>query len=59
MAPFARLVDDRAGAAFLASFDVATEAGRRDAARVRSCRAASIWLDTLPTSPLLTLSSAH
>jgi hypothetical protein len=39
---FSRLVDDRA--AFLARFNVATEAGRRDAARVRSCacRAESI-----------------
>jgi hypothetical protein len=54
---FARLDDDRAGAAFLASFDVAIEAVRRGMARVRSCacHAASIWLDTLP---LLTVSGA-
>jgi hypothetical protein len=36
----ARLFDDRAGAAFLASFDVATEAGRRDAAPCAVARAA-------------------
>jgi hypothetical protein len=53
---FARLFDDRAGAAFLASFTVATEEGRPDALRVpRSVDLAR----RIATSPLLTLSSAH
>jgi hypothetical protein len=43
------VVADRKGAAFLACFDVATEAGHAIPARVRSvaCRPASAWLDVL------------
>jgi Reverse transcriptase (RNA-dependent DNA polymerase) len=54
---YTRAVSDRDGAAFLARFDVATEPGQADAARMRSvaCRPASAWIDALPTSPLLTL----
>jgi len=44
----------------LASFDVDSEAGLRDLARLRSCacRPASLWLDALPTSSALQLSDA-
>jgi hypothetical protein len=42
-------------AAFLERFDVATAAGRANAARGRSCacRPALAWLDALPTSTTL------
>ena len=43
-------IGNRAGAAFLGSFDLATDAGRHDAARMRSvgCGPASAWVTALP-----------
>lgn len=53
---YSRFVAVRRHAALLASFP-RTLAGQRDSARLRSCgcRAASIWLETLPTAESLTL----
>jgi hypothetical protein len=46
--------------ALLASFNIDSEEGARSLARLRSCscRSASVWMDTLPTSPALRLSNA-
>jgi len=45
-----RRIADRDGEAFLQSFNVTTDEGKRGAARVRSCQgaAASAWLEALP-----------
>lgn len=52
-----RLVGDRAGAAFLASFDPSTPHGRRAAARIHSVAngPASAWLTALPVTPTMRL----
>lgn len=56
-----RAVGDRAGAAFLASCDLATPAGRKDAARVRSAASGpgSAWLAATRSSADTTLSNAE
>jgi hypothetical protein len=55
-----RVVSDREGAAFLAGFDVDTDAGRRGAARMRSAAGgpASAFLTAVPCTPGLTLNDA-
>jgi len=55
-----RVVSDREGAAFLAGFDVNTDAGRRGAARMRSAASgpASAFLTAVPCTPGLTLNDA-
>jgi hypothetical protein len=52
-----RAVADHDGAALLARFNVPTEAGQANWARVRSvaCRLGSAWLDAPPMSQLLVL----
>ena len=56
---FSHFVAQRRFDDLLASFDTNTEAGASALARMHSCacRPASIWLDTLPTSPFLQLSN--
>jgi hypothetical protein len=57
---FSRHVAARNHEALLASLDIDSEEGARSLARLRSCscRSASIWIDTLPTSPALRLCNA-
>jgi hypothetical protein len=57
---FSQFVAQRRFDDLLASFDINTEAGARDRARMLSCacRPSSLWLDTLPISPFLELSNA-
>ena len=57
---FSRFVAQSRYDSLITSFDVATEQGMRDVARLNgcACRAASIWLDTLPWSAALQLTDA-
>jgi hypothetical protein len=55
-----RQCGDAAGAAFLASFDLATDEGMRGAARVRSAASgtSAAWLTAVPTVPTLRLTDS-
>ena len=58
---FSRFVAECRFDELIDALDGATLAGQRALARLRSCscRAASIWIDTLPVSPALQLQDAH
>ena len=55
-----RAVADREGVLFLGACDLGTEAGKKDAARIRSvaCGPASAWLDATPCTRQTQLSSS-
>ena len=55
-----RIIGDRAGAAFLASCDTSTDAGRQSAARMRSAAngPASAWITALPGTPTTRMANA-
>jgi hypothetical protein len=57
---YARFVAQGRSDALLAACDAAGAEGQRDRARLLSCqcRAASAWIDTLPTAPALRMSNA-